>query len=293
MSMPQLPQNFGRAFDLSSLGKPKTAPAAESSFSAVTVENLMSDFVEKSKEIPVVLLAYSTRSPATVELRDLLASLAKVDAGTWKFGAVDVDSQPQLVQALQLQSVPFALAFVAEKLVPLFDRPLKEEQFRLVLAKLFELAKEQGLKVEVPEIKEPPMEPEEVAALSALEKGDYSGAAMAYRNWLQRKPGEVLAEIGLAQCELMIRISTLDPARTIKNANEKPHSLQDQMMAADIEIAQGMNKQAFDRMLTVMRLLSGDEKSKAKDHLLSLFKLVDPRDPELIKARQELASALF
>ena len=55
--MPQLPQNFGRAFDLSSLGKPKTAPAAESSFSAVTVENLMSDFVEKSKEIPVVLLA--------------------------------------------------------------------------------------------------------------------------------------------------------------------------------------------------------------------------------------------
>lgn len=293
MSMPQLPQNFGRAFDLSSLGKPKTAPAAESSFSAVTVENLMSDFVEKSKEIPVVLLAYSTRSPATVELRDLLASLAKVDAGTWKFGAVDVDSQPQLVQALQLQSVPFALAFVSEKLVPLFDRPLKEEQFRLVLAKLFELAKEQGLKVEVPEIKEPPMEPEEVAALSALEKGDYSGAAMAYRNWLQRKPGEVLAEIGLAQCELMIRISTLDPARTIKNANEKPHSLQDQMMAADIEIAQGMNKQAFDRMLTVMRLLSGDEKSKAKDHLLSLFKLVDPRDPELIKARQELASALF
>lgn len=291
--MPQLPQNFGRAFDLSSLGKPKTAPAAESSFSAVTVENLMSDFVEKSKEIPVVLLAYSTRSPATVELRNLLASLAKVDAGTWKFGAVDVDSQPQLVQALQLQSVPFALAFVAEKLVPLFDRPLKEEQFRLVLAKLFELAKEQGLKVEVPEIKEPPMEPEEVAALSALEKGDYSGAAMAYRNWLQRKPGEVLAEIGLAQCELMIRISTLDPARTIKNANEKPHSLQDQMMAADIEIAQGMNKQAFDRMLTVMRLLSGDEKSKAKDHLLSLFKLVDPRDPELIKARQELASALF
>ena len=291
--MPQLPQNFGRAFDLSSLGKPKTAPAAESSFSAVTVENLMSDFVEKSKEIPVVLLAYSTRSPATVELRDLLASLAKVDAGTWKFGAVDVDSQLQLVQALQLQSVPFALAFVSEKLVPLFDRPLKEEQFRLVLAKLFELAKEQGLKVEVPEIKEPPMEPEEVAALSALEKGDYSGAAMAYRNWLQRKPGEVLAEIGLAQCELMIRISTLDPARTIKNANEKPHSLQDQMMAADIEIAQGMNKQAFDRMLTVMRLLSGDEKSKAKDHLLSLFKLVDPRDPELIKARQELASALF
>jgi putative thioredoxin len=293
VSMPQLPKNFGRAYDLSSLGKPKSAPSPESAIDEVTVENLMSDFVEKSKEAPVVLLAYSDRAPATIELRDLLAKIAKADNGTWKFGAINVDTQPQLVQALQLQSVPFALAFVAEKLVPLFDRPLQEEQFRLVLAKLFELAREQGLNVDVPEIKEAPMEPEEAAALSALEKGDYSGAAMAYRNWLQRKPGEVLAEIGLAQCELMLRIAALDPIRTIKTANEKPDSLQDQLMASDIELAQGMYQQAFDRLLKVMRTFTGEDKNKAKDHLLALFKLVDPKNPALIKARQELASALF
>ena len=239
------------------------------------------------------LLAYSDRAPATIELRDLLAKIAKADNETWKFGAINVDTQPQLVQALQLQSVPFALAFVAEKLVPLFDRPLQEEQFRLVLAKLFELAKEQGLNVDVPEVKEVPMEPEEAAALSALEKGDYSGAAMAYRNWLQRKPDETIAEIGLAQCELMIRISPLDPARTLKSANEKLNSLSDQLMAADIELAQGLYKECFTRLLTFIKKAQGDEKAKAKEHLLALFKLVDPHHPDLIKARQELASALF
>jgi len=38
---------------------------------------------------------------------------------------------------------------------------------------------------------------------------------------------------------------------------------------------------------------SGDEKKLAKDHLLALFALVDPADPRLIKARSDLANALF
>ena len=293
MSMPQLPKNFGRAFDLSSLGKPKPAANAAVDSAEATAANLMNDFIAKSKEIPVVLLAYSERAATTIELRDLMATIEKADKGTWKFGAINVDNEPQLTQALQIQSVPFAIAFIAEKPVALFNSPIPEEQIRLVLAKLFELAKEQGLNVEVPEIKEPPMEPEEVAAISAMEKGDYSGAAMAYRNWLQRKPDEAIAEIGLAQCELMIRISPLDPARTLKSANEKLNSLSDQLMAADIELAQGLYKECFTRLLTFIKKAQGDEKVKAKEHLLALFKLVDPRHPDLIKARQELASALF
>jgi len=36
-----------------------------------------------------------------------------------------------------------------------------------------------------------------------------------------------------------------------------------------------------------------DERKKVREHLLSLFELVDPEDPRLIQARQALASALF
>ena len=137
------------------------------------------------------------------------------------------------------------------------------------------------------------MEPEEVAALSALESGDYSGAAMAYRNWLQRKPDEQLAKIGLAQCELMIRIEALNPELTITDANANPTMIDKQLMAADIEIAQGAPKSAFERLITYVRNSAGEDKKRAKDHLLLLFQLVDPSDPDLIRARNELASALF
>jgi putative thioredoxin len=277
---------------LSSLTKPKVEVDATASDEA-TVENFMADYVGRSKEKPVVLLAYSPRSAATVELRQLMASIAKEDNESWIFGAINADTQVQLVQALKITAVPFAIAFINEQPVALFDRIYPREQIVMVITKLFELAKEQGLNVQVPEVKEIPMEPEEAAALSALDKGDYSGAAMAYRNWLMRKPDEPVAKIGLAQCELMLRISALNPALTIKDADSEPTSIAKAVMAADVEIAQGLQKNAFARLINFVKNSSGDEKKQAKEHLLLLFQLVDPADPDLIRSRNELASALF
>ena len=284
---------MGRAFDLSSLTKPKVEAEPSSLIPEATVENFMDSYVAVSKTKPVVLLAYSPRSKASIDLRDLIYSMSEEDKQSWLFGAINADTQPQLAQALQIQSVPMAIAFIDEQPLALFDRVYPREQIALVIAKLFEVAKDRGLNVSVPEIKETPLEPEEAAALSALENGDYSGAAMAYRNWLQRKPDETMAKIGLAQCELMIRVAGLNPAMAISDANKHLEDLTKQLMASDIEIVQGQPKRAFERLITFVRNSSGDDRKKAKEHLLLLFQLVDPSDPDLIRARSELASALF
>jgi putative thioredoxin len=292
--MPQLPKNFGRAFDLSSLTKPKSSPSqSQVSFEEATVENFMTDFVQASKEKPVFLVAYTERAAVTVEIRDLLAKIALEDKGSWKFGAINVDNQPQLIQALRFQSLPAAAVFIDEQLLPIPELPAREDQLRMLLAQIFKIAKEKGMNLEVPDVPEPKLEPEEAAAFSALEKGDFGGAAMAYRNWLSRVPDEPMAKIGLAQCELRLRIDALDFDRTIKSADAKPDSLQEQLMASDIEVATGNHKSAFERLLRCVKSMSGEDKNRAKEHLLLLFQLVDPSDPELIKARQSLASALF
>ena len=293
MSLPPLPNNMGRAFDLSSLTKPKVEAEPSSLIPEATVENFMDSYVAVSKTKPVVLLAYSPRSKASIDLRDLIYSMSEEDKQSWLFGAINADTQPQLAQALQIQSVPIAIAFIDEQPLALFDRVYPREQIALVIAKLFEVAKERGLNVTVPEVKETPLEPEEAAALSALENGDYSGAAMAYRNWLQRKPDETMAKIGLAQCELMIRVAGLNPAMAISDADKHLGDVTQQLMASDIEIVQGQQKRAFERLITFVRNSSGDDRKKAKEHLLLLFQLVDPSDPDLIRARGELASALF
>ena len=137
------------------------------------------------------------------------------------------------------------------------------------------------------------MEPEEGLALDALEKNDLPTAKNAYKAWLERSPGNSYAELGLAQVELMLRIEGCIPAEIFAIAATQPTNIEIQLKAADIEVAQGNFEPAFGRLIELVKQSSGDEKKVARDHLLGLFKLVDPADPQLIKARQALASALF
>ena len=282
--------NFGNAFDLSTLKKP-TADQLPTVGIAVTQENLVSEFVTKSKEKVVVLLAWSARSTQSKEILETLGKLEKADNNTWLLGTVDVDSQPQVAQALQIKSVPVAIAIIAEQLLPLFESVPPADQVRLVINKLLELASQKGVGSAPEGPTEIPMEPEEEAAYAAMEKGDYKAAKLSYEAWLKRKPNEQVAVVGLSQVNLMLRIEGLDPVLTLKNA--KDDDLTSQLMCADIQVASGDYEAAFDRLLKVIKSMAGDDRDKAKNHLISLFNLVDPADPRLIKARAALASALF
>ena len=57
-----------------------------------------------------------------------------------------------------------------------------------------------------------------------------------------------------------------------------------QIKAADIEIAGGQNKEAFDRLIRAVKIMEGDEQKRAREHLLALFSIVDPANPDLIKS---------
>ncbi len=282
--------NFSNVFDLSTLKK-SDLPESPMPGVAVTQENLVSDFVSKSKEQVVVLLCWSPRSAQSKEILDILGKLESADKGAWLLGTVDVDSQPQVAQALQVKAVPIAIAIVAEQLLPLFESVPQIDQVRLVINKLLELASQKGVGQAPEALAEIPLEPEEQAAYAALEKSDFKAAKIAYELWLKRKPNETVAVIGLAQVNLMLRVEGLDPELTLKSA--KSDDLTSQLMCADIEIATGNNEAAFTRLLNVIRSFSGDEKEKAKLHLIQLFNLVNPSDPSLLKARNELASLLF
>ena len=282
--------NFSNVFDLSTLKK-SDLPESPMPGVAVTQENLVSDFVSKSKEQVVVLLCWSPRSAQSKEILDILGKLESADKGAWLLGTVDVDSQPQVAQALQVKAVPIAIAIVAEQLLPLFESVPQIDQVRLVINKLLELASQKGVGQAPEALAEIPLEPEEQAAYAALEKSDFKAAKIAYESWLKRKPNEPVAVIGLAQVNLMLRVEGLDPELTLKSA--KSDDLTSQLMCADIEIATGNNEAAFTRLLNVIRSFSGEEKDKAKLHLIQLFNLVNPSDPSLLKARNELASLLF
>jgi putative thioredoxin len=283
------PPNFGQAFDLSSLGKPAPVSPKISAGKVVTKENLASDFVELSMTKPVVLLCWTIRAPQSLDTLAILDKLNSEDGGTWELGSIDVDAAPEVASALQARNVPYAVALVGGQPIPLFEEAMTESDIKSVIAKLLTIAAEQGIG-EAPENK---LEPEETEALAALEAGDLVKAEDAYKRFLARMPSNPYAKLGLAHTQLQIRIINLDPAQTISEANSDPLNIENALSAADMEVATGSVEPAFIRLLALVKATSGEDRSRVKDRLLELFSLVDPADPRVIKARSELANALF
>lgn len=284
-----LPPNFGRAVDLSSLGKPKPEPAGPMPGIEITPENLTNEFLALSKTKPVVLICWSPRSPESQEVVAILGKLALADQGSWVLGRVDVDAQQQVAQALQTRAVPFAVAIINEQMVPLFEQPYPEAQIRMVIDKVLALAAEQGVGGAPAE----KIEPEEEEAIAALDAGDYAKAEAAYKKLLARKPNDNFAILGLAQTQLMARTDGIDGAKIMQAASAQPDDITIQLQCADIEIVSGYLEPAFARLLRLLPLFDGAEKKLVKDRLIELFALVDPADPRVIKARAALANALF
>jgi putative thioredoxin len=284
-----LPPNFGQAFDLSSLTKPKADPATPMAGIQVSVENLSTEILPLSLIRPVIVLMWSPRSPESVEMIKTLGKLETDYKGAFALARVDVDANPEVGQAFQTKSVPYAVAIIAEQMVPLFEQSYPEAQVKMVIDKVLTLASEQG----IGEAPAEQIEPEETEALDALESGDYIKAEAAYKKWLARKPAENLAKLGLAQTQLLIRTEGLDLNAIVSQSELTPTDVDLQLRAADVEIVNGGVEAAFSRLLHAIKATTGDERIKVKNHLLQLFALVDPSDPRLAAARKELASALF
>ena len=284
-----LPPNFGQAFDLSSLTKPKVDPSAPMAGIQVSVENLSTEILPLSLVRPVIVLMWSPRSPESVEMIKTLGQLEIDYEGTFALARVDIDANPEVGQAFQTKSVPYAVAIIAEQMVPLFEQAYPEAQVKMVIDKVLTLASEQGIGHAPAE----QIEPEETEALDALESGDYIKAEAAYKKWLARKPAENLVKLGLAQTQLLIRTEGLDLNTVVAQSTLTPTDIDLQLRAADVEIVSGGVEAAFSRLLHAIKATSGDERTKIKNHLLQLFALVDPSDPRLAAARKELASAIF
>ena len=284
-----LPPNFGQAFDLSSLNKPKVDTSVPMPGIEVSVENLSNEILPLSLVRPVIVLMWTSRSPESVEMVKTLGKLESDYKAAFALARVDIDANPEVAQAFQTKSVPYAVAIIAEQMVPLFEQAYPEAQVKMVIDKVLILASEQGVgQAPVEQI-----EPEEADAMNALESGDYVAAEVAYKKWLARKPSENLAKLGLAQTQLLMRTEGLDLDAVIAQSTASPTDIDLQLKAADVEIVNGGVEAAFTRLLHAVKATQGDERTKIKNHLLDLFALVDPSDPRLAAARKELASALF
>ena len=301
----------------------------------VTEQTFNTDVVERSRTTPVIVDLWADWCGPCQQLSPVLEKLAAEADGQWVLAKVDVDANPQLSAALQVQSIPMVVAVIGGQLVDGFLGAMPEAQIRQWIGQVLAVAEQMGLPIADgsagaaedgapgesgqdrprgpqaardgrPDAADagparPPggysdagqLPPAYAEARAAMERGDLDAAAKAFEEELAASPGDPVAKTGLAQVNLLRRVSSYDQARSRSEAAEHPADVAAQIRVADIDLASGRIEEAFDRLLGVVRRTSGEDRDQARAHLVDLFDIFLPKDPRVTRARSALSALLF
>lgn len=314
--------NLRGAVDLSSLvnrppapvpGAPGT-PAAPGAVAGgpVPVPSLVLDgtdanfgeILELSMTVPVIVDLWAEWCEPCKQLTPVLEKLVAEFDGKFVLAKVDVDSNPQLSQAFQAQSIPTVAAVIGGQPVQLFSGAIPEAQVREVFQRVLELAAQHGVtgtaeaaeapdQAAAPEPVEPELPPHHLAAYEAIERGDYDLAIKEYGTALAKDPRDLLAVAGLAQVRLLARLQGKTIADIRAAAASAPDDLDAQLLVADLDLSGGHVEDAFDRLLTLFPAQDAAGKNTIRERILELFEVVGLDDPRVPPTRARLTALLY
>lgn len=272
-------------------------PAGGAAVIDVTEASFQADVVDRSMRQLVVVDLWAEWCGPCKQLSPVLERLATESNGAWVLAKVDVDANPRIAQLFGAQSIPTVVAIAAGQPVDAFSGALPEPEIRKWLDALMDALRDKlpGIQEAGAADGEPVEEPEDprfVEAELAFDRGDYAEAEAAYERILAAEPANAEAKAALNQVRFAARTDSAEPD-AIARADAEPGDLDLQLAAADLEVAGNNPEHAFDRLIGVIRRSAGEDRDKARAHLVELFELFDPSDDRVAKARRDLASALF
>ena len=260
------------------------------------------EVAEVSTQVPVIVVLHSPRSQASADLAAVLEELADQYAGRFQLARVNVDTAPEVAQALQAQAVPTVVALIAGQPVPMFQGAVPQEQLRSVIDQLLEVAAANGVNGTISVdgaagAGTAEAEPEETeverAAREAIEAGDFAAAEEVYTHAIAQNPGDDDLKVARNQVRLMARLDGQDPHELLAAADAAPTDLAAALAGADAALALGDVNAALGRALEAVRTHAGEDREEARLRLLELFEVIGSTSPEVAQARRRLATMLY
>lgn len=252
--------------------------------------------IELSSIVAVVVTFYSQANQESLTLNSKLEKLANGAEGKWLLAKIDLDANPEIASAFGV-NLPATIAVILEgEPKPLFQGDQPESALVDFLGKLVEAASSQGLNgtlevdgVEPKEV-EPQLSESEIAALDAMDKGDFGAAVKIYEEELKQNPGNEELAARLAQVKLVERTYNADLETEL---SVEPTSVAMAMRKADFHLAVGQSEEAFELLLAWFDKADGEERKALSSLFLELFNVVGKSHPAVVEARKLLAAKMF
>tara|TARA_Y100001934_G_scaffold281214_1_gene390200 strand:+ start:411 stop:1265 length:855 start_codon:yes stop_codon:yes gene_type:complete len=161
----------------------------------VTPESFQTDVIERSQQVPVLLLFWADQVPPSAEARSQLEALVAPYQGKVLLGLVDVSVDQTLAQHLRVQGLPSIRVVSGGQLVDQLDGPQPESALRALL---------DGLTMSSGEMLRDQLQ-------GYLESGDFTAALGLLQQAINEEPQNQAFRVELA--DVLIMQNELDEAR--------------------------------------------------------------------------------
>jgi putative thioredoxin len=163
----------------------------------VTAKNFQADVIERSRQLPVVVLFWADQLPPAKDARRVLETLAGQYGGKFALALSDVSKDQSLAQHLRVQGLPSIRVIQDGQLVDQMEGPQGERALRAMLDRLTmtsgELLREQ--------------------LDGVLASGDYGSALTMLKQALAAEPNNPAFKLEYA--DVLLLSGDLDQARTV------------------------------------------------------------------------------
>ncbi len=182
---------------------PETGPSAAQLIKDSDTANFMTDVIEASKSVPVLVDFWAPWCGPCKQLGPLMEKIVTEAGGKVRLVKVDIDANQQLAQQMRIQSIPAVFAFADGQPVDGFMGALPESELRTFIDKIVSSHGGQAEQVE-----------KALEAAEAALEADAAEQAMAmFDQVLQLEPENGRAIAGMAKA--FIAVDNLDGAREL------------------------------------------------------------------------------
>lgn len=251
------------------------------------------EYLSLTEQLPALLVFIHPDDSASKNLVATITNLVSKADGSIFALVVDAKKSPELTQAFELNQIPSVYGLLKGQPAPLFMGDQPAEQIQMVIQRVLEVAKENGLTgratVTAPE-PEPELSPGVKSAFQAIDEGRYRDALSHYDQALAENPNDKIAEEGKAQVNLLIRLEGKDLEQILRTPEDNQERI---LEKADALIATGSPDQGFEILLRLFDRTPKDQREPIRLRLVELFLVVGNDSSSVNKARRALSLLLF